>query len=67
MKENDNFEKKLETAKKLLEKLSDPELPLEESMTYYKKGIETLKSASKILENAKQEFVEISKEDSSEN
>lgn len=66
MKKSENFEKKLELAKGLLDKLSDPSISLEESMENYKKGVKILKEASLILENAKQEFVELSKEDSSD-
>ena len=54
-----DFEKKLEEAKKLLEKLNDPEIPLYDAMEYYKKGIKLLEEASKMIEEAKLEFEKI--------
>jgi exodeoxyribonuclease VII small subunit len=60
MKVND-FEKKIEKSKKILDKLMNPEISLEESMKLYKDGIKELKEASKMLENAKLEFEELSK------
>ena len=54
-----DFEKKLEEAKKLLEKLNDPEITLYEAMEYYKKGIKLLEEASKMIEEAKLEFEQI--------
>ena len=54
-----DFEKKLEEAKKLLDKLNDPEISLYEAMEYYKKGIKLLEEASKMIEEAKLEFEKI--------
>jgi len=54
-----DFEKKLNEAKKLLEKLNDPEITLYEAMEYYKKGIKLLEEATKMIEEAKLEFEEI--------
>ena len=54
-----DFEKKIEEAKKLLEKLNDPEITLYDAMKYYKRGVELLKEASKMIEEAKLEFEEI--------
>jgi len=54
-----DFEKKLEEAKKLLEKLNDPEIPLYEAMQTYKKGVKLLEEASKMIEEAKLQFQEI--------
>jgi len=54
-----DFEKKIEEAKKLLEKLNDPEIPLYEAMECYKKGIKLLEEASKMIEEAKLEFEQI--------
>ncbi|MFV0480364.1 MAG: exodeoxyribonuclease VII small subunit [Campylobacteraceae bacterium] len=56
MEKKATFEERLEKAKVLLEKLSDPTLSLEKSMAYYKEGISILKEASVMLESAKQEF-----------
>jgi len=57
----ENFEKKLKEAKELLEKLNDPELTLFQSMEYYKKGVKLLEEATKMIEEAKLEFKEITK------
>ncbi len=54
-----DFEKKLEEAKKLLEKLNDPEITLYDAMEYYKKGIKLLEEASKMIEEAKLEFEKV--------
>jgi len=54
-----DFEKKLQEAKKLLEKLNDPEITLFDAMQYYKKGIKLLEEASKMIEEAKLEFEKI--------
>ena len=54
-----DFEKKIEEAKKLLEKLSDPEITLYEAMEYYKKGMKLLQEAAKMIEEAKLEFEKI--------
>ncbi|WP_456471286.1 exodeoxyribonuclease VII small subunit [Caminibacter sp.] len=54
-----DFEKKLEEAKKLLEKLNDPEITLYEAMEFYKKGVKLLEEASKMIEEAKLVFKEI--------
>jgi len=54
-----DFEKKLNEAKKLLEKLNDPEITLHEAMEYYKKGIKLLEDATKMIEEAKLQFQEI--------
>ena len=50
---SENFETKLEQAKKILETLSDPEITLDKSVQAYKEGMEALKEASKMLEEAK--------------
>ncbi len=65
MKVND-FEKKLEKSKVVLDRLMDPEISLEEGMKLYKEGIKELKDASKMLESVKLEFEELSKEDHEE-
>ncbi len=54
-----DFEKKLEEAKKLLEKLNDPEISLYDAMQFYKKGVKLLEEASKMIEEAKLEFEKI--------
>ncbi|MCF6200552.1 MAG: exodeoxyribonuclease VII small subunit [Hydrogenimonas sp.] len=59
-KERD-FEGKIEAAKKIMERLMDPDIPLQESVKLYKEGMELLKEAGKILEEAKLEVETIEK------
>ena len=58
-----DFETKVEAAKKIMEKLMDPEIPLEESVKLYKEGMALLKEAGEILEKAKLEVETIEKEE----
>ncbi|BDY13795.1 exodeoxyribonuclease VII small subunit [Hydrogenimonas cancrithermarum] len=57
-----DFEEKVEAAKKIMEQLMDPEIPLEKSVKLYKEGMKLLKEAGKILEDAKIEIETIEKE-----
>ncbi len=57
-----DFEKKIEKSKEILEKLMDPSITLESSMGLYKEGVKELKEASKMLESAKLEFEELSRD-----
>jgi len=52
MKTN-TFEEKLTHSKSLLEKLMDPEITLEESIKLYEEGLNTIKEAQKMIEEAK--------------
>ncbi len=54
-----DFEKKIENAKSILEKLMDPELTLDQSVKSYKEGMKTLQDAQQILEEATIEFEKI--------
>jgi exodeoxyribonuclease VII small subunit len=54
-----DFEKKLEEAKKLLQRLNDPEITLHDAMEFYKKGVKLLEEATEMIEKAKLEFQEI--------
>lgn len=54
-----DFEKKLDKAKEVLEKLMDPALTLDESVKSYKEGMKTLQDAQSILEEATLEFEKI--------
>ncbi len=54
-----DFEKKIENAKSILEKLMDPELTLDQSVKSYKEGMKTLQDAQSILEEATIEFEKI--------
>ncbi len=58
-KETINFETKLESAKKTLEVLMNPEITLQDSVVAYEKGIKELKDAQKILEDAQIKITEI--------
>jgi exodeoxyribonuclease VII small subunit len=49
----ETFENKLEESKKILNQLINPEITLEESLKLYEKGIKQIKSAQKMLEEAK--------------
>jgi len=58
-KEKISFEDKIENAKKLLDILVEPDITLSNSVEVYKKGLEELKEAQKLLDEAKLEFIEI--------
>jgi exodeoxyribonuclease VII small subunit len=51
-----SFEKKLDSAKKILEELSNPKLSLSEGMKKYKEGLKLLEDATKMIEDAKLEY-----------
>jgi exodeoxyribonuclease VII small subunit len=51
-KETENFEKKLDSAKEILETLMKPEITLQDSVKAYEKGMSELSKAQKILEDA---------------
>lgn len=50
---NETFEEKLEHSKVLLEKLMNPEITLEESVKLYEEGLQNIKEAQKLIEEAK--------------
>ena len=52
MSKTDNFELKLESAKKTLETLMNPDITLQNSVKAYEKGMNELAQAQKILEDA---------------
>ena len=52
MSKTDNFESKLEGAKKILETLMNPEITLQNSVKAYEQGMKELAEAGKILEDA---------------
>ena len=54
-----DFEVKLESAKKTLEILMNPEIALQNSVKAYEKGMKELQDASKILEEAQIKINEI--------
>jgi len=58
MAKND-FESKLESSKKILEVLMNPEITLQESVKAYEKGMKELGDAQKMLESAQIKINEI--------
>ena len=51
--EQSNFEDKIIKAKELLEKLSNPQITLSDSINVYKTGVKELEDAQKLLDEAK--------------
>ena len=51
--EQSNFEEKILKAKELLEKLSNPQITLSDSIKVYKTGVKELDEAQKLLDEAK--------------
>jgi len=58
-KETESFESKLDSAKKILETLMNPEITLQDSVKAYEKGMSELVKAQKILEDAEIKITEI--------
>ncbi len=52
-KEQQSFEEKIIKAKELLEKLSNPQITLSDSIEVYKNGVKELEEAQKLLDEAK--------------
>jgi len=63
MEKTQDFESRVEAAKKIMEQLMDPEIPLEKSVKLYKEGMRLLKEAGEILEKAQIEVETIEKSD----
>lgn len=57
MNEDISFEEKVIKAKELLEKLSNPQITLSDSIKLYKTGIKELEDAQKLLDEAKLIFL----------
>ena len=57
-KEEIVFEEKIKNAKELLEKLSNPDITLSDSLDVYKNGIKELEEAQKLLDEAKLIFTQ---------
>ncbi len=55
----EEFEKKLQNAKKILETLMNPDITLQESVKAYEKGMKELEQAQKMLEEAQIKINEI--------
>ena len=60
--EQSNFEEKIFKAKELLEKLSNPQITLSDSIKVYKTGVKELEDAQKLLDEAKLIFSTVNKE-----
>jgi len=56
------YEKRIEKAKELLEKVIDPNASLSQSIKSYKEGLDELAKAQKLIEEAKIEIEMIEKE-----
>ena len=54
-----SFEQKIENARKILQKLVDPQITLAQSVKSYEEGIKELNEATKMLEEAKLKINEI--------
>ncbi len=57
----DTFETKLEQSKEILNRLMDPSITLEESIKLYEEGLAHIKSAQKMIEEAKVKITTIEK------
>lgn len=57
-----NFEEKIIKAKELLEKLSNPQITLSDSIKVYKTGVKELEDAQKLLDESKLIFSTVNKE-----
>lgn len=58
-KETEGFESKLDSAKKILEMLMNPDITLSDSIKAYESGMSELAQAQKILEEAQIKITEI--------
>jgi exodeoxyribonuclease VII small subunit len=60
----ETFEMKLEESKKILNRLMDPAITLEESLKLYEDGVKKIKSAQQMIEEAKVKIETIEKNSS---
>jgi len=63
MSEEESFETKIANAKAILEKLMDPTLAMNESVKAYEQGMNELKMAEKMLEQAQLQIQIIKNQD----
>jgi len=63
MSQEESFEDKIINAKAILEKLMDPALPMNESVKAYEAGMNELKAAEKMLEEAQLQIQIIKNQD----
>ncbi len=59
--QTNTFEQKLEESKKILNRLMDPAITLEESLKLYEEGLAQIKEAQKMIEEAKVKIQTIEK------
>ncbi len=57
------LEETFEKIDKVMERLSDDSLPLEESFSVYKEGMELLDGCKKIIDDVEKKVTELAKED----
>ena len=62
--QTDTFEQKLEESKKILNQLINPDITLEESLKLYERGLNEIKIAQKMIEEAKVKIQTIEKNSS---
>ncbi len=62
--QTDTFEQKLEESKKILNQLISPDITLEESLKLYESGLDQIKAAQKMIEEAKVKIQTIEKNSS---
>jgi len=61
MMKKDTFEEKLASSKTILNQLLDPSITLEESLKLYENGLNEIKTAQNMIEEAKVKIITIEK------
>ena len=64
MPKKNTFENQLKDLESVVEKMDQPDLPLEEAIKCYQKGIELSQSLNRMLEDAQQKVEYLSNSDS---
>lgn len=62
--QTETFEHKLDASKRILNQLMNPEITLEESLKLYEDGLQQIKEAQKMIEEAKVKIQTIEKNSS---
>jgi len=62
MENKDEFKENMEELRKMSEKIKDPDVPLEEAISSFEKGMEYYKKCDSILKDAEQRIEVIRKE-----
>ena len=63
MSKNTDFEKSLDELEKIVEKLQNGDISLDESIELFEKGIELSKDCRQTLENARQKITSLTEEE----